>query len=220
MSSRSIPVAIEFSCERCFRHYRLKDKFAGQQYTCKQCGVVFTVPGGVDGAAGKPRELQIREALGVRLVQLRLFSGATLPPTLDAQAVAEAERLVKGVLPDEILAVLANGDDELYDQRGIDLSRIQEYVDEAKSSHCPKELVPIGRDEHLLFCIGRTLSRTATPGITTFDDADGSTSYLSLLEWLDQIIEIRRESLRHLDPALAELMPTGQDLSNYRPALI
>jgi hypothetical protein len=215
-------MTIELTCNTCFRHYRLKDKFAGQQYKCKQCGAVLAVPGGVDPLVGKARKLEVREAVRQRLVQLRLFCKVSRPPELEAQAVAEVEKALKCILPDEVLAALANGDDYLYDEAGLDVTKLCEYSQEARESRCPKDLVPIGRDAdgHELFCISRRLTRTSTAGITTFCNDDGSNSYLSFPDWLDKIIERQQESLIHRDASLAKVTPTEADLHTFQPALI
>jgi hypothetical protein len=141
---------------------------------------------------------------------------------LAAQTVAEVEQAIKCILPDEVLAALANGDDCLYDEAGLDLTKLGEYYQEARESRCPKDLVPIGRDAdgHELFCITCSLTRTSTVGITTFCNEDGSDSYLSFPDWLDQIIERQQESLMDKDASLARIRPTEEDIHAFQPALI
>jgi hypothetical protein len=174
-------MSITFSCPHCFRRYKVKDDLAGVRKDCKQCGRAMVIPGGP--APRQPRELVLRDAVRARLVALRLLSGATAEPTLEVDRVADVEEALRCVLPDEVLAMLASGVEDLREGYGIDLALLGDYP--SRDPRLPRDLLPIGEggEGHLLYCITRTASREEAAGLTIHDNEDQSTSYRSLPDW-------------------------------------
>lgn len=203
-------MSIQFSCPFCFRRYKVKDELGGESRKCKQCGRRFDIPGGPSPRS--PRELVLLDPIRQRLVQLRKSHGVTSEPVLSIDQIADIEEQLHCVLPDAILAVLAAGVNALHEE---DIAQICDYQELAAQWRCPAELFAVGEGAgHLLFCIPRYSQRTATVGVTCYDNEDGSTSYFSLVEWLEtRLGEPMGDDLEPVPP------PTADGLAEFCPRL-
>jgi hypothetical protein len=79
----------------------------------------------------------------------------TLPAAeLDVSLVTSVEEALRCSLPDEILACLANGDDELT-EFGFVLGQVADHTRLARKRGCPQDLVAVGchPDFHAFFCV-------------------------------------------------------------------
>lgn len=210
-------MSIRFSCPNCFHKYKVKDSLAGQRRECKQCGEELIVPGGA--APREARTLVVRDEVRSRLVHLRVLWSDSREPVLDADRVADVEEAFGCTLPDEILALFACGTS----LDAFDLSRIGSLIETANAMRCPRDLLPVGDgdgDGHVLQCISRNGPRDGPVGLTTFCEEDGSTSYASLPEWLDEQIESRVDLLGDDEGPLADRAPTPDEVSAFRPRLV
>lgn len=142
-------------------------------------------------AALEARELSVPDTIADLLIKLRLLTDTTKAPLLDLSAVTSLENALKCVLPEVVLALFANGDDQLFDWCGIDLEEAYDHTLEAHCKGLSKDLIVIGRhpDDHCYYCVPRQSKRDAVPGITVYENFDQSTGWHSLDEWLTQLIE-------------------------------
>jgi hypothetical protein len=146
----------------------------------------------------------------------------TLPAAeLDMSLLVSVEEALKCSLPDEILACLANGDDEL-SEYGFAIGQVTDHTQLAGRRGCPKDLVAVGchPDSHAFFCVSRNRPRNRPVQIADLDNFDGNMNWYDLGEWLAGKVEGRQEFLSEQYPVLAGWVPAPSDLSAFAPSLV
>jgi hypothetical protein len=138
-----------------------------------------------------PRTLNLSENLRQQLIRLRKLSEVTDSADISSEQIESVEDALNCEFPDSIIALFANGDDGLYEQRGV---KIEDVFDNTKRAHKighPKDMVAIGchPDEHCFYCVSKQPPNQSNPGITEYDNFDGSSSFYSLTEWLKELLE-------------------------------
>ncbi len=166
----------------------------------------------------QPRPLELSDDIRPLLFKLRKITETTVdmfPAAISTEQIIEVENELGCTFPDSIIALFANHDDALTEQCGV---RIESVVDNTLQAHQkghPKTVVAIGchPDFHCFYCIPRRPSNLDNPGITEYDNFDGSSNYLTLSEWLSQQLE-REIDFNGTDPEVTE-----EELGNFQPAL-
>ena len=177
-----------------------------------------------------PGPLRLRDSVRSALYSLRHFTQVGLdtltPPRrlpvaqLGVSPVAAVEEALGCSLPDEILACLANGDDELH-EFGFVLGQVADHTRLARKRGCPKDLVAVGchPDFHAFFCVSRSGPRGRAVQIADLDNFDGSLNWYDLAEWLSGKAKGRREFLAERYTPLAEWKASEAELSAFSPSL-
>ena len=175
-----------------------------------------------------PGPLRLRDSVRTALFSLRHFTQVTLDPPqslsapeLDVSLVVAVEEALRCSLPDEVLACIANGDDELHED-GFDLGQVVDNTRLAHKRGCPKDLIAVGRhpDSHAFFCVSRGGPRGRGVQIADRDNFDGSVNWYDLGAWLAGKVEGRQEFLAEQYAALAEWEPSAAELSGFKPLLV
>jgi len=177
-----------------------------------------------------PGPLQLRDSVRAALYSLRHLTQVTLdtltpprtlsPAELDQSRVVDVENALRCSLPDEILACLANGDDELH-EFGFVLGQVADHTRLARKRGCPKDLVAVGchPDFHAFYCISQDGPRDRGVQIADLDNFDGSLNWYDLSKWLSDQVEGRQMFLAEQYTALAGWKPSAAELAAFTPLL-
>jgi hypothetical protein len=179
----------------------------------------------------RPGPLRLRDSVRASLYALRHFTQVSLdtltPPRrlpaaeLDVSLVVAVEQALRYSLPDEALACLANGDDELLEY-GFDLGQVAEHTRRARQRGCPRDFVAVGchPDFHAFYCVARDGPRGRAVQIADLDNFDGSLTWYDLGDWLSGMAAGRQDFLAEQHAALAGWQPSPAELSAFAPRLV
>jgi hypothetical protein len=177
-----------------------------------------------------PGPLRLRDSVRTALLVLRHLTQVTLdsrapprripPAEVELSLVVDVEKALRCTFPDEILACLANGDDELIEY-GFVLGDVVDHTRLARSRRCPKDLVAVGchPDQHAFYCVSRDRPRDRPVQFVDYDNFDGSTNWYDLGEWLSDKAAGRQMFLAEQYPQLAGWKPSPAEVSGFAPTL-
>src|SRR5262245_55586876 len=179
----------------------------------------------------QPGPLRLRDSVRSWLLLLRHMTQVTLdsrtpprklpPAELDLSLVVDVEQALRCSLPDEALACLANGDDELIEY-GFVLGQVVDHTQMAWQRRCPKDLVAFGchPDLHAFYCVSRERQRHRPVQMADFDNFDGSVNWYDLGDWLADKAAGRQQFLAEQYPSLAGWKPSPEEVLAFTPTLV
>jgi hypothetical protein len=179
----------------------------------------------------QPGPLSLRDSVRKSLYSLRHFTHVSFeslspprevaPAILNLALVEQVERALKCQLPFEILACLANHDDELLDQ-GFSLGQVADHTRKARKRGCPKDLIAVGcqPDSHAYYCVSRDGPRNRAVQLADRDNFDGAVNWYDLGDWLSDLAEGRRLFLAEQYDSLADWKPAKDQYLQFAPLLV
>ena len=161
------------------------------------------------------RPLELSDDVRRLLLKLRKLSNVTADPTISADQIRSVEEELGCTFPDPIMATFANGDDALYEQHGVKIEDVVSNTTRAHEIGHPRDKIAIGchPDDHCFYCVAKQPPSSTNPGITEYDNFDGSSRFFSLLEWLDQLVADEID-FKETNPTV-----TDEELNDFIPSL-
>ncbi len=162
--------------------------------------------------------LQIESSLKRRLLHLRVITGTPTPAEVCADDVERVERTIGRELSDPILALMANGDPALA-RHEIALGFLETHAESLRAQRGPRGLIAIGKEDKS----GGVIAIAPLGGrLCIWDVGNSGVRELPLLEWLDELISLEKEALRHEegeDRARLIAKVNDEDVETFVPAL-
>jgi hypothetical protein len=169
------------------------------------------------------RPLALSDAVKRAVVALHLVDGIPLTAEIDASLVESVEVATGCRFADDVLVLLVSRSDGLEENGGLALARVVENTRQARARGCPADLVAIGRhpDGLAYYCVERN------PGEVVIHEFDNRSRTVeretSLADWLEAILEDRREFLSEGDDeqrACSTKQPTEAEVAAFTPRLV
>jgi hypothetical protein len=149
----------------------------------------------------KPGPIDVPDAVASRLAELRAREGVTLAASLDIDSLRDVERAVGLRLADDVLALLAAHLPSLEEGLDLRLAAIVGHTGAARERGARGDLVALGcLDGHVWLCVDLHRDPSGTR-LRTYDAEDRSLSTHRLVDWLDQRLDLARESAPGALPA-------------------
>ena len=161
------------------------------------------------------RPLELSDDVRRLLLKLRKLSNVTADPAISANQIRSVEEELGCTFPDPVVAAFANGDDALYEQYGVKIEDVVCNTTRAHGIGHPVEKIAIGchPDDHCFYCVAKQSPSPTNPGITEYDNFDGSSRFFTLLEWLGQLVADEID-FKETNPTV-----TDDELNDFIPSL-
>src|SRR5262245_41775271 len=175
--------------------------------------------------------LRLRESVRASLFALRYLTQVSLKDLstprqmpaaeLDLNLVEQVEQALNCRLPFEVIACLANGDDQLR-EFGFVLGQVVDHTRLARKRGCSRDLIAVGchPDFHAFYCVTREGSRDRAVQLGDLDNFDRSLNWYDLGDWLTQKLDGRQQFLAEQYLELVNWVPTPIEIADFKPALV